>query len=140
MLSSKYKYSTHNFIICLKSIKIHQEINTLKYIPNLHQFLIVIYTILKIRTQSIQKKLRLHYIITNYSFYAQRKHNLLIYKYVQKFTHEYKKYMLVLHVNKKRKNIIYTMACTYIYILYKLLKSKNPLFIYYFLIKNNQKA
>ena len=150
MKSLKDNYKTHNFITCLKSIKLydidishayklHQK-NILKY----SQSLISISIILKIRTISKQKKYRINNIIKSQSSYTQKKQRILAHKYIQNFTYQYTKqkeghleYSTNINTNKQNKmNII---AFTYIYILYKLLNSKNPLYMYYYLIQQKKK-
>jgi len=150
MQSFKYNYVVSNFIICLKSIKLyspkifhldkfHQK-NIFKYSP----ILISINTILNITKISKNEKYRINNIIQSFSLYAQIKHTIVAYKYIQQFKYQYKKHSKYkfepfINLDKKQTNTINTIAFTYIYILYKILNSKNPLFIYYYLTKHNKK-
>lgn len=150
MKSFKYNYTIYNFIICLKSIKLYQadtfHINKLyqKKIFNSNQNLILINKILNIRKKSKEKKYRINNIIKHHSSSAQTKHSLLFHKYIQNFTYQYKeqsKYNFehCVNINTKKNNVIQTVAFTYVYILYKLLNSKNPIYIYYYLTRQNTK-
>lgn len=148
MKSFKYNYTIYNFIICLKSIKLYQtdtfHIHKLyqKKICKPNQSLISINTMLNIRKVSKQKKYRIHNIIKHFSSSAQKKHSTLFHKYIQNFTYQYKeqsKYNFdnCVNIKTKKKSIIHTVALTYVYILYRILNSKNPLYIYHYLTQNN---
>lgn len=150
MKSFKHNYTIHNFIICLKSIKLYQtytsHINKLyqKRTFNSNQNLILINTILNIKTISKQKKYRINNIIKHYSSSAQKKHSLLFHKYIQNFTYQYKEqgkhnFENCVDINTKKKNVLHIIAFTYVYILYKVLNSKNPIYIYYHLTRHNTK-
>ena len=137
MHSSKYKYSIHNFIICLQSVKLNYQ----KKISNSDQPLTPINAILRISTIPLKEKHRINYIIESLSSSTHIKHRILAYKYLQQFIYKYEKYNQLTLKSKTKKiyNALYTIALTHIYIVYKLLNSKKPLFTYYYLIKSNTK-
>lgn len=150
MKSFKCNYTEYIFIICLKSLQLYKtsflHIHKLyqKNTLNPGQSLISINTILNIRRISRQKKYRINNILKNYSSHTKAEYNTLYYKYIQNFKYQYKKrkpYNLkyFIDIKTKKKHIINNMAVTYIYILYKLLNSNNPLYIYYFLTQQRKK-
>ena len=139
----KYKFSIYNFIICLKSLKLYKFIKV--NVPKLYKHQLYYHILLAIRnileTHNInpKEKSRLVEIIINSSSNSNKKHNTLTYKYRKKFKHEhrtcYKKSPN--EYNKKQPNI-QAIAYIYIYTVYRLLKSNNPLYIFFYLIQNNK--
>lgn len=106
-------------------------------ILKIKKIIVLGYQILKINHDSLPEKMRLNYILRSYSLSNQNINAILIKKYIQKFSYEYIKHHK-LNTSQKKQNILIKVALTYIYTIYKLLKSQHPLFIYCYLIQNNK--
>ena len=143
MLLLKQKFSIYNFIICLKSLKLYKFIKV--NVPQLHNSqlyyhpLLAMRNILEIHNINPKEKSRLVEIIIKNSSYSNKRHNTLIYQYIKKFTHEHRTYYKKSHNEYDKKQLnIHTIAYIYLYTVYRLLKSKNPLYIFFYLIYNNK--
>ena len=145
----KYKYSIHNFIICLESIKLYQL--NYYHLQKLHQkdifhsnkILLSIYTIVDINVKTKNEKYRIYNILRNYSLCINNQNKIFFHQYLQRFTYKYKKYHKhnlnkIINKSKKLQTFLRIISLTYIYIIYKFLNTKTPWFIYYKLIQRRK--
>ena len=137
----QYTYSINNFIICLQSTKLHDGPTNQPYIAakkNISALrLFIIKDILNIKEKSKQEKIRLRNIIQSYSVNKKNYYNKLSNKYIIKFIYQYNQFYRYIKINKKtnQENLIQIISLTYIYTIYRLIKSYNPIYIYYLLTK-----
>lgn len=143
-MSIKYKYSRYSFNICLQANELNQHKNTtliLKYPEKrieAFQIIFTAYSTLKTNNISSKEKIKLTYILSHYLLSSCKRKNLIINKYIQKFIYRYNKHYnhAIIISNEKKQATVYLIALIYLYTIYKLLKSKNPLFTYFKLINH----
>lgn len=135
MRSFKSKYSIRNGIISLKSTKLDK-----RYLSKFNLIIGLIENILEIRMFTGRRKYRINYILTEYSIYKKTKNRTILNKNIEKFTYSYRQYYTNSLTGFLYKKGLYVMKCillTYMYLVYKLLSSRNPVFIYYHFIQHS---
>jgi hypothetical protein len=146
----KYKYLINNFMICLKSNRLFKQavyqVNTSYQRNNFkfHHILLLVYNTINCRKESKQEQYRLNDLLNNYSFKKNKLNKKLTSKYLQIFAYKYSKSYK--HTFKKDHNTyrsqlrtINIIALTYIYTIYKLIKSKQKIYTYGLLIMKRYK-
>lgn len=146
----KYTYFIKNFIICLQSNKVYNQTNkqiNINYKRNnlkFYQILILIYNIISIKKKSKQQKCRLNNLLTYYKLKKEKSQKELISKYLQIFIYKYSNsYKCTVKNNEKfyrsQLNTIHIIALTYIYTIYKLIRSNKRIYLYGLLIMKKYK-
>ena len=149
MLIFRNRYSFTCFNICLKSINSNVFITSYFYPlhrpDTMYKKIRCINTILRIENMKLKQKIRFNFLLNNYSLYHTNKYSLLIYKYKAKFQYLYKTYYKSKlsfkgTTQKRYQTFIAIKARTYLYTVYRLLNSKYPLFIFYYLFNSKNKS
>lgn len=135
-------HSINHFLVCLNSAKLpYKKDYNLYTIPtinlsNVH--LAVLQAISALREHPTKDRFRLKYILDSYRYYANK---AIENKYSQRFIYNYIKFYkntLQYNIHKKHKILwgLKLQALTYIYLVYKILQSRHPLYSYFLLITN----
>lgn len=145
----KYNYSINNLVICLKSAQIGGQLTNEREIisqqsPNAFYYTLAP-TILHLNRKTLQEKLRIKYILKSYSSGKTNGSLSVLDKYKHKFKYNFCRfhsYIMPPNIYKKKPffHAFELIPLTYLYIIYKLIKSKNPIYIYMRLIKVNNKS
>ena len=138
-------YSIRNFIICLESAKMSSlEDYYLEPIFTTHWPYIhvkILKTIMSFKKTPYKEKYKFKYLLSSYVLPLNKKNHNINKKYTQRFTYNHLKFYKDIPVyDKERKDktiwVIKRQALIYIYLIYKILQSKNPVYSFFCLITN----
>ena len=134
------KHTTYNIVTCLKSLKFSyvnllykRQYYLIKIIYNFEK-LTLISIVLKLHNM-LYHKFRIEYILKNYASNKQREKDSLLSKYLQSYRYLSKKrnnfyFNVSTNINKKITSPLNLIGIQSLYITYKVLQSKHPIYIY----------
>ena len=136
-------YSIKNFLICLESAKISslkdyclEPLSTTRW-SYIH--VKILKTIMSLKKAPYEEKHRLKYLLSSYITPIDKKIHNINKKYTQRFTYNYLKFYEDIPTYDKEKKdktlwAIKMRALTYVYLIYKILQSKHPIYSFFRLI------
>lgn len=136
-------YSTNKLLICLESAKlpyqIYYHIDEISVVDWLNVYVKILTIVLNLKKETFRDQCRLKNILSSYRYYISEK---VKEKYTERFTYNYirsHKNTLKCNINKKntRLQALKLKALTYIYIVYKILQSKHPVYTYFLLVTDS---
>jgi hypothetical protein len=134
-------HATYNILTCLRSLKF-SYINSLYKRPyyliqKIYSFekSTLINIILKLNNKRYHK-LKIEYILTNYASNKQLKIEYLLSKYLQSYKYFLRKqnnfyFNVSTNINQKTTSPLHLTGLQSLYITYKILQSKHPIYIYH---------
>ncbi len=136
-------YSTNKFLICLESAKLpyqrYYPLDKISIVDWLNVYVRILTIVLNLKKETFRDQCRLKSILSSYQHYISEK---IKKKYTERFIYNYiksHKNTLKYNVNKKNTRLqsLKLKALTYIYIIYKILQSKHPVYTYFLLVTDS---
>lgn len=136
-------YSTNKFLICLESAKLSYQtpdpIYEISNVDSLNTYVKILTIVLGLKKKHFQEQYRVRYILDSYRYYTDKEVQK---KYTERFIYNYiKSHSNTVHdnINKKKTKLkaLRLKALTCIYLIYKFLQSRYPVYAYFLLIINS---